>query len=126
MATEQKPSVGRIVHFSHPRKPTPYPAVITHVNEDGTANLLVFDDAIYKLGQSGFIPEVPAGAPGTAGTWHWPPYVPATPAPVGGYQTTAPVAGNVDQVGEPSMKAESHDTFDPETETVVDVSKEPI
>jgi hypothetical protein len=115
MATQQRPSVGRIVHFT-PRgwedtntKGQPYAAVITHVWSDSVVNLNVFPDGSFPLGRSNLETSVSLGDPGQGGTWCWPPYVPAEPQ--------LSTVGTQDQVGEPSMKGEAHDTFDPETET---------
>lgn len=86
----QKPSVGRVVHYTpsqhiEPNKKQPFPAIITHVHDDGTVNLDVFKDAHYP-NAAGAQPHVPhRGTPETGGArehgpfWDWPPFVPAVP-----------------------------------------------
>lgn len=41
--TEQKPSVGRIVHYAIPGLDEHAAAIITHVYEDGLVNLAVYE-----------------------------------------------------------------------------------
>ena len=75
---EQKPSVGRIVHYtSLGDRDGKYPpevqaALITGVNSDGTVSLLVF----YRTGQF-YMPSVSstaakAGSEVARGLWSWP------------------------------------------------------
>lgn len=79
----QKPSVGRFVHYQPPvesSKGQPWPAIITHVWSDTCVNLSVIPDGSFPI-------DWPEGAtttsvtqsadPGkpTLGTWQWPPRV---------------------------------------------------
>jgi hypothetical protein len=70
---KQSPSIGRIVHFHEDGGP--YAAIITAVNQDGTAELatvgrnsLYFQHNVSMGGPEGDVP--------TKGCWTWPPYVP--------------------------------------------------
>jgi len=78
--SEQKPSIGRIVHFHAGNdKGSAYPAVITHVWSDSCVNLNVFDDGSYPLPDEQKKPTSVMLATGdTAGlkhVWSWPPRV---------------------------------------------------
>lgn len=69
--SEQKPTVGRIVHFGK-YPPEVQAALITGLNHDGTVSLHVF----YRCGQFdmeevAFTPE-PAGSEAARGRWTWP------------------------------------------------------
>ena len=86
--SEQKPSVGRIVHY-HPgdqedRKGQPYPAVITHVWSDTCVNLETMNDGSFplRIGSTGMdVEKNPtsvclANEGQTEGRrWEWPPRV---------------------------------------------------
>lgn len=71
--SEQKPSVGRIVHYTNlGDKDGKYPpetqaALITGVNEDGTCALHIF----YKTGQFDMA-AVPFSEAPQRGNWNWP------------------------------------------------------
>jgi hypothetical protein len=79
----QKPSVGRIVHFTPEvgataGKSQPYPAVITHVHGDTCVNLAVFNDGSYPLQPFMQHPtSVALRTPQQVGgpCWEWPPRV---------------------------------------------------
>ena len=78
---DQKPSVGRIVHFGHPvydkdRQDSPvfaepWAAMITQVNADDTVHLAIFPpDGVARARQRvKFSPEL------NADNWSWPPRV---------------------------------------------------
>ena len=79
----QKPSIGRIVHYTPPgataatKEGQPYPAIITHINTDGTVNLLVFNDGRNRLNSTGIPTNVEEYVPGPeappeGGFWFWP------------------------------------------------------
>ena len=81
---EQKPSVGRIVHYtpadagntSKPNKGQPYPAIITHVWGDTCVNLCVCADGSFPLGEPNDVPtSVNYSESGGERTWRWPPRV---------------------------------------------------
>lgn len=87
MSEQQKPSVGRIVHYyldepnRSPHKPF-YPAVITHVWDDQRVNLHVFDDGTNRLGGTDLPTSVVYGVtregdpePPPTQFWTWPPRV---------------------------------------------------
>jgi len=75
----QKPTVGRIVHYTPPesdgRKGAPYPAVITHVFGDTCVNLHVFDDGSFPLHVPGTEAHKPTSVNLGTGprSWSWPP-----------------------------------------------------
>lgn len=81
---EQKPSVGRIVHYT-PQEPAsngtkgqPYPAIITHVWSDTCVNLDVLNDGSFPLSCDRYPTSVNlATDPGNPSprTWSWPPRV---------------------------------------------------
>lgn len=76
--SEQKPTIGRIVHYTNlgdrdgKYPPEVQAALITGVNADGTVALHVF----YKTGQfdmpSVAYTEFPAGRDEARGKWTWP------------------------------------------------------
>lgn len=74
--SEQKPSVGRVVHyqaFGTPGgeyKSVPRAAVVTQVGENGAVGLAI-------LNPTGmfFNPEIQFSEEPKAGCWNWPPYV---------------------------------------------------
>lgn len=88
---DQKPSVGRIVHYvigvpiaSNPFKPTTpsvRPAIVVKLNDEGTVNLSIFtdaSDAVQFNDPALFMPVicrsyVPHDPEKRSGTWHWPP-----------------------------------------------------
>jgi hypothetical protein len=74
---EQKPSIGRIVHYKSHEAPKGQPdvrltraAVITEVESEDVVGLAVLNPtgAFFNRG-------VPYDASGTPGTWNWPPRV---------------------------------------------------
>ncbi len=69
MIREQKPSIGRIVHYTEGGKPLP--ALITEVDTDEVVSLNVFYPvgSDLKLGQIRFSKEAQEGC------WSWPPRV---------------------------------------------------
>lgn len=75
----QKPSVGRIVHYTPPSnesggKGQPHAAVVTHVWGDSCVNLNVLQDGSFKL--ANLTPtSVSFSDNGSPGTWNWPPRV---------------------------------------------------
>lgn len=86
---EQKPTVGRIVHYhvDESKKEQPYPAVITHVWGDECVNLAVLDDGSFPLSNTDKNPtsvelqrdpkryktEKEARAAKQVRSWSWPP-----------------------------------------------------
>lgn len=77
---DQKPSVGRVVHYqsygtpggeyrSHPRA-----ATITQLNEDGTVGLCIMNPTGLFFTQSVSMGG-PEGTTPTPGCWNWPPRV---------------------------------------------------
>ena len=64
----QRPSVGRIVHY---RNTQDQAAIITAVWTDDLVNLTVFEPS------GSVTPRGSVSLGDTAGTWHWPEYVPA-------------------------------------------------
>lgn len=74
---DQKPSVGRIVHYRPANdygKGQPYPAIITHVFGDTCVNLEVFDhDAPITEGQGRYPTSVTLGE--GLRSFQWPPRV---------------------------------------------------
>lgn len=79
--SEQKPSVGRIVHFEpdptmYPQrlsdKGQPHAAVITHVWSDTCVNLCVLPDGTFRLADQTHTSVNFGGGPRT---WSWPPRV---------------------------------------------------
>jgi hypothetical protein len=89
---DQKPSVGRIVHYYPSEslggkvpcrgcKAQPWPAIITHVWDNGLVNLRIMDDALFSLGHPTATPamaRVLLGDPETTrdrSCWCWPPRV---------------------------------------------------
>lgn len=69
---DQKPSIGRIVHFVGDRDATHIAALITGVNEDNTVNLTLFG----PNGGMGFRFNVKENqgieTPISLNSWHWP------------------------------------------------------
>lgn len=83
-------SVSRMVHFVMPNGQH-RPAVVVHVNEDGTPNLQVFTDAIDNHANVILKQRVQEGT--EAHTWHWPEQVPApaeAPGPASPPELTGP------------------------------------
>ncbi len=78
--SEQKPSVGRIVHYQSygtPKgefKSLPRAAVISAVHENGTVDVVVFnpEGLFFNKGLSMGGPD---GTVPTPGCWNWPPRV---------------------------------------------------
>lgn len=76
--SDQKPSVGRIVHYTPPesvqsdRKSQPWPAIITHVWGDTCVNLAVLPDGSFGLHDLKPTSVMIGDGPGT---WKWPPRV---------------------------------------------------
>jgi hypothetical protein len=63
---EQKPTIGRIVHFSE--EGGPYAAIIAAVNDDGSLELATLGrNSLY------FQHGIKFDAEGAKGTWRWPP-----------------------------------------------------
>jgi hypothetical protein len=80
---DQKPSVGRMVHFTldvgdTAGKSQPYPAIITHVHSDECVNLAVCNDGSHPLPLGRTNPtSVALRRPAQTGgpCWEWPPRV---------------------------------------------------
>jgi len=74
MPPEQKPSIGRIVHFVGERDSINLAALVTAVNEDDTINLAVFGpNGGYGFRQNVKHVEGPVQTTEEAsGTWHFP------------------------------------------------------
>jgi hypothetical protein len=75
-APVQKPSIGRIVHYTvlwHTCGVDVCAALIVAVNQDGTVNLLVFDDVgdTVKRDHVEFT-DAPAGSKDAVSKWTWP------------------------------------------------------
>jgi hypothetical protein len=74
MPEQQKPTVGRIVHYqSHgspngQHKSLPRAAIVTEVNEDGTVGLCVLNPTGQYFDRGVRFSEPPA-----PGCWNWPP-----------------------------------------------------
>lgn len=83
--SEQKPSVGRIVHYVYDTDDASEvrPAIITRVNRDGTVNLRVFLDFedVFSNGEcdehdmATHQQNVPYNPVALPGCWTWPPRV---------------------------------------------------
>jgi hypothetical protein len=77
LGMDQKPSVGRVVHYQAYGTPggeyqsVPRAAVVTQVNEDGSSVGL----AILNPTGMFFNPSVPYSDPPKPGCWSWPPRV---------------------------------------------------
>ena len=76
MSIEQKPSIGRVVHYQKygtpggEHKPEPSPAMITKVEEDGTTCML------FVMNPNGvYFNKTPFSAEPKPGHWNWPPRV---------------------------------------------------
>lgn len=75
----QPPSIGRIVHYypvADTGKRSPYPAIVTNVNEDGSVNLAVFNDAIHELMPQELEPIGVWHSEEGLNRWCWPSYCP--------------------------------------------------
>lgn len=78
---DQKPSIGRIVHFQFSAKNTgdghggPYAAVVTHVNRDGRVELEVFGNTTFRF-QYGLRHRQDPARRYEDDFWEWPPRVP--------------------------------------------------
>lgn len=79
---DQKPTIGRIVHYTPTPAPgvpankgQPYAAVITHVWGDTVVNLEVIQDGSYPLPENSIRhpTSVPMGSGN--GCWCWPPRI---------------------------------------------------
>ncbi len=76
MTGEQKPSIGRIVHYqaygtpNGEFKPEPRAAIITEVSEGGKVGLFVANPTGIFLNR-----DVPYADAPTPGHWNWPPRV---------------------------------------------------
>lgn len=77
----QTPTVGRVVNFHAPecfqvnhQKDQPFPAIITHVHNDNSVNLRVFEDAEFGKPSAHVIGRAPRCEAGEAkvGHWSWP------------------------------------------------------
>jgi hypothetical protein len=72
---QQKPSVGRIVHYRGPGtangqfQPTTYPAVVTRVHTDTCVNLFVMTD----VGHMNLTSITLGESPEEVSRWTWPP-----------------------------------------------------
>ena len=82
-----KAAVGHLVHYftTKTEKRQPYPAVITHVHEDGAVNLHVFNDPEFFLHGEKMMHRVPRRtADLQPSCWAYPaePVPKPTPAPV--------------------------------------------
>lgn len=78
---DQRPSVGRIVHYTPPQqdgvhsgKGQAYPATITHVWGDACVNLSVHNDGSFPLKAEELTPTSVSFGEGPR-TWSWPPRV---------------------------------------------------
>lgn len=76
MSHEQKPSIGRVVHYQKygtpggEHKPEPSPAMITKVEEDGTTCML------FVMNPNGvYFNKTPFSVEPKPGHWNWPPKV---------------------------------------------------
>ena len=70
MNTEQKPSVGRIVHYKAPELHAPLAALVTEVHTDGTIAVRVF------TGNGDFVRTLVSESPKPKDDhWTWPPRV---------------------------------------------------
>lgn len=73
---EQKPSIGRVVHYTNlgdrdgKYPPETQAAIITGVNSDGTVALVIF----YRTGIFNMA-SVPYSALPNRGHWNWPPKI---------------------------------------------------
>lgn len=74
---DQKPSIGRIVHyFPAGASGQAYPAIVTCVHSDECVNLFVFDDGTTPTPDAGPITSIARRqAEGEESCWDWPPRV---------------------------------------------------
>lgn len=83
--SEQRPTIGRMVHYRGPGtangqfQPSTYPAVITAVHTDTCVNLFVMTN----VGMMNLTSIQLAEEADQPSRWSWPPYVPPKPAKVG-------------------------------------------
>lgn len=68
---QQKPSVGRMVHFHE--EGGPYPAIITALNDSGSVELATFGKNSLYFQHSVYEWAAPDGP--MKGRWSWPPRV---------------------------------------------------
>ena len=75
MSTEQKPSIGRIVHYQRygspggEHKAEPSPAIITQIHDDGDCQLFVMNpNGVY-------FNKTPYSTEQKPGHWSWPPRI---------------------------------------------------
>jgi hypothetical protein len=72
---DQKPSIGRIVHYHQPEEPAALPAIITHVHSETCVSLVGFT-AFPPTGPGTFIrASVILTDKAEPGCWSWPPHV---------------------------------------------------
>lgn len=71
MSNDQKPSIGRIVHFHE--EGGPYAAIVTAINPDGTVELATLGrNSLYYQHNIPFS-GASEGKENSKGTWSWPP-----------------------------------------------------
>lgn len=68
---DQKPSIGRIVHFASPAgyRGEVWAAIVTRVHSDSEVDLTAFTPGSGVIGFS----RMALGGPDVQGTWFWPP-----------------------------------------------------
>jgi hypothetical protein len=67
--SEQRPSIGRIVHQQHPQHGCMAAVIVANHPVRGTVDLDRFQ---HPHAGGGLLYDVAPGDPGSPGTWHWP------------------------------------------------------